>query len=114
MTRCCAGESATTDPPPSSDRVWVTVDRVRQPRAEWTYTLSDFEPGTPPYCTIQGHQTPLKQICHSYTELCAWLQTYGYTAPPPEYFAPTPEELAEGAESIIRPVTRPGTVGNHG
>src|SRR5215831_2956750 len=46
--------------------------------------------------------------CRSYTELCASLHTCGFAPPPPDYFAPTPQERNEGAESILRQVmTRP-------
>ena len=43
----------TTDPQSRPDIVWVTVERVRQSRIEWTYTLSDFESGTAPCCLGQ-------------------------------------------------------------
>jgi hypothetical protein len=86
--------------------MWVVVDRVRQPKAQWTYILSNDKPDTPEYGAIRGLRIPTDRVCSSYTELCAWLKTFGCQLPPPGYFTPTPQELAEGAEWIVRPVTR--------
>ena len=86
-----------TEPSPSPSFVWVVVEGLHKPRTEWTYrtyTLTEDQPD---------------RLCRSYTELCVWLQTYGMTPPPPDYFTPTFRELDERAESILRPVmTRRG------
>jgi hypothetical protein len=95
-----------TDPPPRSHVMWVVVDRVRQPKSQWTYMLSEEKPDTPEYGAIRGLRIPTDRECGSYTELCAWLKTFGCQLPPPDYFTATPAELAEGAEWIVRPVTR--------
>lgn len=97
----------TTEQPSPRTVVWVTVEKVHQPRTLWTYLLSEDEPSGPRSDPILGRGIPTDKLCYSYTELCAWLRTYGFTAPPPDYFAPTPEELHEGVEWIVRPVTRP-------
>ena len=95
-----------TDPPPRSNVMWVVVDRVRQPKAQWTYILSNDKPDSPEPGAIRGVHILSDRVYSSYTELCAWLQTFGCKLPPPDYFNPTPEELAEGAEWIVRPVAR--------
>lgn len=95
-----------TDPAPRSDVMWVVVDRVRQPKAQWTYILSNDKPDCPEPGAIRGVHILSDRVYSSYTELCAWLQTFGCKLPPPDYFNPTPEELAEGAEWIVRPVAR--------
>jgi hypothetical protein len=96
----------TTDPPPHPTVVWVMVNGVTQPRTHWTYLLSQDEPGRSRDVDSHDRPVPSDRLCYSYTELCVWLQTYGFTPPPPDYFTPTPEELDRGAESIVRPVTR--------
>jgi len=93
-----------TEPPPSPSFVWVIVDKVQQPRTLWTYLLSEHEPAKPGFAMIYYQGIPRDKLCFSYTELSAWLVTAGFTPPPPDYFAPTPEELAEGFEWIVRPV----------
>ena len=95
-----------TDPPPRSHVMWVVVDRVQQPKAEWTYLLSDTKPDTPEHGAIRDLRITTDRVYRSYTELCAWLTTFGCQLPPPNYFTPTPQELAEGAEWIVRPVAR--------
>jgi hypothetical protein len=94
------------DPPTHPTVVWVMVSGIKEPRSQWTYLLSENEPGSPSHGMIRERRTSPDKLCYSYTELCAWLHTYGFTPPPPEYFAPTPEEMAEGAEWSVRPVTR--------
>lgn len=95
-----------TDLPPRSNLMWVVVDRVRQHKAEWTYILSDTKPDPPEYRAIRGHQILSDRVYSSYSELCAWLTTFGCKLPPPDYFTPTAEEQAEGAERIVRLVAR--------
>jgi len=95
-----------TEPPLQSNVMWVVVDRVRQPKSQWTYLLSEVQPDTPEYGAIRSLRIPTETLCHSYTELCAWLKTFGCQIPPPDYFTPTREELDEGVEWIVRPVTR--------
>jgi len=97
----------TTELPPDPIVVWVTVDKVHQPRTLWTYLLSEDEPASPGSGTIKDREIPTDNLCYSYTELCAWLRTYGFTPPPQDYFAPTRVELDEGAEWIVRPMARP-------
>ncbi len=58
-----------TDPPPRSHVMWVVVDRVQQPKAQWTYILSDDKPDTPEYGAIRGLRIPTDRVCSSYTEL---------------------------------------------
>jgi len=93
-----------TEPPPCPRIVWVIVDKVQQPRTLWTYLLSEHEPVKPGFAMIYYQGIPRDKLCFSYNELSAWLVTSGFTPPPPDYFAPTPEELAEGLEWIVRPV----------
>jgi hypothetical protein len=100
------GLTMTTEPPPDPIVVWVTVAKVQQPRTQWTYLLSENDPSGPRSDPILRQGIPTDKLCYSYTELRAWLLTYGFTPPPPDYFAPTPEELAERAEWVVRPVTR--------
>jgi hypothetical protein len=95
-----------TDPPLRSNVMWVMVDQVRQPKSQWIYLLSEEKPDTPEYRSIRSLRIPTDKLCHSYTELCAWLKTLGCQLPSPDYFTPTREELDEGVEWIIRPVTR--------
>ena len=101
------GLTITTADPTDPDVVWVKVNGVQKPRTQWTYLLSQDEPGRPRDTDIHDRPITKDKLCHSYTELCAWLHTYGFTPPPPEYFAPTPDEIAEGVDSIARPVIRP-------
>ena len=99
-----------TEPPPHPSIVWVLVEGVHKPRAQWTYrtyTLSEDEPGGVPDANIHARPIPTGRPCRSYTELCASLHTYGIAPPPPDYFMPTSEELAKGLESIVRGVMRP-------
>jgi hypothetical protein len=95
-----------TDPPLRPNVMWVVVDQVRQSKSQWIYMLSEDKPDTPEYGSIRSLRIPTDKLCHSYTELCAWLKTLGCQLPPPDYFTPTREELDEGVEWIIRPVTR--------
>src|SRR5262249_27757902 len=87
--------------------VWVTVEQVQHRRTQWTYRLSQDDPNSSRDGMIQDRAIPSDKLCKSYTELSRWLLTYGCTPAPPDYFAPTREELEEGAESIVRQVTRP-------
>jgi hypothetical protein len=96
----------TTEPSSDPTVIWVTVDKVLQPRTLWTYLLSEDEPASPDYGTIKDRGISIDKLCYSYTELCAWLRTYGFTPPPQDYFTPTREELDEGVEWVVRPVTR--------
>ncbi len=95
-----------TEAPPHSSVVWVIVGKVQQPRTRWTYTLTEDQPGSPNDGPIRDRLLPTDRLCRSYAELCVWLQTYGCPPPPPDYFTPTPEEIDEGIESILRRVTR--------
>ena len=99
-----------TEPLPQPTTVWVLVEGVHKPRAQWTYrtyTLSADEPGSVREAKLHDRPIPTHKLCHSYTELCGWLYNYGVTPPPPDYFTPTLEEQAEGVESIVRGVMRP-------
>jgi len=91
---------------PNPTALWVTVEKVQMPRTHWTYTLTHNKPGSQTNGTLRDRLLSPDKVCRTYTELCAWLHTYGVTPPPPEYFAPTPQELDEGAESILRQVMR--------
>jgi hypothetical protein len=82
------------------------VRGVQQPRTHWTYLLSEDEPGNAKDADIHDRPIARDTLCYSSTELFVWLQTYGFTPPPPEYFMPTPDEIAEGVVSIVRPLTR--------
>jgi len=93
-----------TEAPPQSSVLWVTVGKVHEPRTRWTYTLTEDTPGTSNDGPMRDRPVPTERLCRSYAELCVWLQTYGYPPPPPDYFAPTPEEVDEGIESILRRV----------
>src|SRR5215472_18224058 len=96
--------TVTTELLSHSTAVWVTVAGVQQPRARWTYTLTQDIPGSPNDSPIRDCPPPTDTLCRSYAELCVWLHTYGMTPPPPDYFAPTREEIDEGIESILRRV----------
>lgn len=96
----------TPEQPPHTTVVWVMVNGVKEPRTQWTYLLSENEPGSPGYGTIHDRGISTDKLCYSYTELSAWLGTYGFTPPPQDYFTPTRKELDEGIEWIVRPVTR--------
>ena len=93
--------------PPYSPVVWVTVAGVQNSRRNWTYTLTEDKPGTPKRGTMCDSPIPSEKLCRSYPELCVWLYTYGCPLPPPDYFAPTHEEIEDGVESILRRVMRP-------
>jgi hypothetical protein len=97
----------TSEPPPHLTVVWVMVNGVKGPRTQWIYLLSDDEPGSPSYGAIRDRGISTDRLCYSYTELSAWLRTYGFTPPSQDYFAPTQEELDEDRETIVRRVTRP-------
>jgi len=97
----------TTEPLPHSTVVWVTVAAVQHPRTRWTYTLSEDTPGSLNDGPIRDRPLPTDTLCHSYAELFVRLYRYGFAPPPPDYFAPTREEIDEGIESIVRRVTRP-------
>ena len=94
----------TTEPLPQPPVLWVTVEQVQQRQALWTYRLFEDKPGSPRSGTIPNRGFQSYKFCYSYTELCAWLLMYGFTPPPPDYFAPTRQEQDEGAVSILRPV----------
>jgi len=98
----------TTEPLTHSTVVWVTVEQVQQRRTRWTYRLFEDKPCSPLSATNLNREFPPYKFCYSYTEFSAWLRLYGFTPPPPDYFAPTRQELDAGAGSILRPVmTRP-------
>jgi hypothetical protein len=94
-----------SDYPPYSPVVWVTVAGIRDSRRRWTYILTEDRPGSPKEGTIRDRPIPTGKLCHSYAELCVWLYAYGCLPPPPDYFTPTPEEIDDGIESILRRVT---------
>jgi len=96
-----------TEPLPHPTAVWVTVEKVQQRRTRWTYRLDEDKPRSPRSGTNLNQGFLSCKFCFSYLELCAWLRLYRFTPPPQDYFAPTRQELDEGAESILRPVTRP-------
>lgn len=98
--------SVDTAPPFQPNVVWVTVDGIKQPKSQWTYVLSEDKPDYPGTGASRDLRIPTDRLCHSYTELIAWLTTYRCETPPPDYFIPTREELAEKAEWILRPVAR--------
>jgi len=100
------GVTMQTDCSPYSTVVWVTVAGVRNSRLSWTYTLTEDIPGSPNDRTMHDSSMPTEKRCHSYPELCVWLYTYGCPPPPPDYFAPTHEEIEDGVESILRRVIR--------
>src|SRR5262249_3403068 len=87
--------------------VWVTVEQVQERRPWWTYQLYLDRPCSPRSRMINNGGHPPYKFCYSYFELSAWLRLYRFIPPPESYFAPTRQELDEGAESILRPVTRP-------
>ena len=92
-------------PQATYDVVWVTVGIVQLPRTLWTYWLSEDKPGSPSCGPLLGRGNPTDMLCCSSTELFAGLRIIcGYTPPPPDYFTPTPEELAEGDKWIVRGV----------
>ena len=97
----------TAEPPTHPTGVWVIVNGIKEPRSRWAYLLTEEDPSIPRSGTSRDRGISTDKLCCSYTELSAWLLTYGFTPPPPEYFAPTPEELTEGADWIVRRVTRP-------
>ena len=102
------GLTVGTEHLPHQTVVWVTVERVQQRRTWWTYRLSEDKPCSPISGTNLNRGFPPYKFCYSYTELSAWLRLYGFTPPPPDYFAPTRQELDAGAGAILRPVmTRP-------
>ncbi|HKC93831.1 MAG TPA: hypothetical protein VKB81_07395 [Nitrospira sp.] len=84
--------------------VWVTVAGVQHSRTRWTYTLTEDNPGSLNDGTSGDRPIPPDMLCDSYLDLFDWLRLYGFTPPPLDYFAPTPQELDEGAESILRQV----------
>ena len=94
----------TTEPLPQPPVVWVTVAGVQHSRRRWTYTLTEDNPGRLNDGTSGDRPIPPDMLCCSYPELFDWLYLYGFTPPPPDYFAPTPQEQDEGAEAILRPV----------
>jgi len=88
--------------------IWVMVIGVKEPQTQWTYRLSADKPCSPSDGTNLDRGFSPCKFCYSYTELSAWLGVYGFTPPPPDYFAPTRQELDAGAGSILRPLmTRP-------
>ena len=96
-----------TVPTPHPTVLWVTVEKVQQPRTLWTYRLSEDEPVSPIDGTTNTRGIRSDKLCYSYLELFDWLCLYGFNPPPPDYFLPTPEELDVGFEWIVRPVPRP-------
>ena len=84
--------------------VWVTVAGVQHSPTRWTYTLTEDNPRSLNDGTSGDRPIPPDMLCDSYLELFDWLCLYGFTPPPPDYFAPTPQELEEGDESILRQV----------
>jgi len=92
---------------PHSAVVWVTVAEVQHSRARWTYTLTEDQPASLNDRTRRDRPIPTEKLCHSYTELFLWLNRYGCVPPPPDYFAPSYEEIDEGVDSIVRGVMRP-------
>ena len=96
-----------TKPPPHLTVVWVTVEQVQRPRTVWTYLLSEDAPVSPIYGTTNNRGIRSDKLCYSYLELFDWLCLSGFNPPPPDYFAPTPEELDVGFEWMVRPVPRP-------
>jgi len=93
-----------TEPMPDPTLVWVTVSGVQHSPMLWTYTLTEGKFGSLNDGTSGDRPLPTEKRCYSYLELFNWLCLYGFTPPPPDYFAPTFQELDEGAESILRPV----------
>jgi len=93
-----------TEHTPHPTVVWVTVERVQQRRTRWTYRLCEDKPCSTISATNLNRGFPPYKLCYSYTELSAWLRLYGFTPPPPDYFAPIRQELDAGAGSILRPV----------
>jgi len=84
--------------------VWVTVAGVQHSPTRWTYTLTEDNPGSLNDGTSGDRPIPPDMLCDSYLDLFDWLCLYGFTVPPPDYFAPTCQEQNEGAESILRQV----------
>ena len=93
-----------TAPTPHPTALWVRVAGVQHAPTRWTYTLTEEKSGSRTDGTSGDHPIPIDTLCSSYLELCDWLRLYGFTPPPPDYFGPTPQELEEGAESILRQV----------
>jgi len=93
-----------TEPLPHPTVVWVTVAGVQHSPTRWTYTLTEANPGSLNDGPSGDRPLPSDKRCDSYFELFDWLCLYGFTPPPPGYFAPTPREQDEGAASILRPV----------
>ena len=87
--------------------VWVTVAGVQHSPTRWTYTLTEDNPGSLNDGTSGDRPIPPDMLCSCYLDLFDWLCLYGFTPPPPDYFAPTREEIDEGFEWIVRPVPRP-------
>jgi|SRR5215472_6151039 len=84
--------------------LWVMVAGVQHAPPRWTYTLTEDNPGSLTDGTSGDHPIPTDKLYHSYLELFDWLCLSGFTPPRPVYFAATPQELEEGAESILRQV----------
>lgn len=72
-----------TEPLPHSSVVWVLIEWVQKPPTHWMYTLSKDAPGSVRDANIQDRPIPTVRPCHSYTELCTSLHTYGVTPPFP-------------------------------
>jgi hypothetical protein len=94
--------TAETEPMPIPTLVWVTVAGVQHSPPRWMYRLTEGNRASLNDSTIGLTD----RLCCSYLELFHWLCLYGFTPPPPEYFAPTFRELDQRAESILRPVMR--------
>ena len=97
-----------TEPMPIPTLVWVTVAGVQHSPTRWTYTLTEGKSGRLNDGTSGDRPLPTEKLCYSYLELFDWLCFYGFTPPPPEYFAPTFRELDQRAQSILRPVMTRG------
>ena len=98
------GLTMTTAHTPHPAVLWVTVAGVQHSPTRWTYTLTEDKSGSLTDGTSGDRPLPTEKVCYSYLELFDWLCLYGFTPPPSDYFAPTPEELAEGFDWILRPV----------
>jgi len=80
------------------------VAGVQHAPMRWMYTLTEANPGSLHDGTSGDRPFPTDKLYQSYLELFDWFRLYGFTPPPPVYFAATPRELEEGAESILRQV----------
>src|SRR5262245_30972689 len=100
------GATMETAYPLASTVIWVTVTGVRNSRRNWTYRLSEDEPGSQKDESLHDGPLPAERLCQSYPELCVWLYKYGCLPPSPDYFTPTHEEAAYGVDTVLRRVQR--------